>query len=118
MQACVAGAPELEGKERIIVRVGMKFYPVVRTGKGQQVLDETTPGQTHDAAMEWWREEVRSAKRFAEQTVKERDEEKIAHDDISILTEIRNQVSQRPSLQDVLKSIEDVEALYGMAENG
>ncbi|OCL13460.1 hypothetical protein AOQ84DRAFT_415049 [Glonium stellatum] len=87
IRSCTAGAPEWKGKHRNIVRHGTNFFSVERLGKE---FPEGSAAETKEAARRWWREEVRSAKRFLENRAKNKE------------------TIQRPRLVEVLEAVEKV----------
>jgi hypothetical protein len=109
IRECTSGAPEWEGRFRTIGRLGTKYYAVERLGRGDEILEEATPQETQDAAARWWKEEVRSAKRYVQQKINVRDGKK-NEDNNDIMIKVEIQARQRPRLESILVLLEKAEA--------
>jgi hypothetical protein len=106
IRSCTEGAPEWDGKFRSIVRRGDRLYAKAPPDQGAS-LASASPQETQDAAIGWWTEEVRSAKRFMEQKTRS------SHAGISdkagaVRAKVQEQARRRPRLKQILEELDKV----------
>ncbi|KAL9110185.1 MAG: hypothetical protein Q9227_005245 [Pyrenula ochraceoflavens] len=125
IEACTAGAPEWEGRRRAVELRGGRIMPVhdsivCSSTDGNFNGDDDndagyrmTAADTQKLAKEWWREEVRAAKRYCEDIVRRRSDGEEEEEN-----DVLKKAASRPSLESVLKWIDELEAKGKVRNNG
>ena len=105
IERCTSGAREWKGARQPLKRVRNKIYPIGKTGENGDPAADTVKAQ--ELARKWWKKEVDDAEAFVNARREEREGKTIG---LQRAESVLGFMSQRPSLEEVSRILDDLEA--------